>query len=268
VTLEPRQLGEKRFNAEAETSPTVRIWWKTVPFLHKDTPALDLLSDVLTGRTGRLYKGLVLGRRVANEVSAAIDPRKHAGIFMVEATVKDGKEPAVAEAAVYEEIERLQKEPVPPEELQKVKNAFKANSYRRLSSPFAIFIQLLSYEALGDWRYINTSPERADAVTAADLQGAARDYLTKENRTVATFLRKEGGAAEDPEIARLPTAAQAMARQALKQVEAETDAAKLQEMVAQMQQMAAQVPAETKPAFELVLRRAGERLQALSAERK
>ena len=31
VTLEPKQLGEKRFNAEAETSPTVRIWWKTVP---------------------------------------------------------------------------------------------------------------------------------------------------------------------------------------------------------------------------------------------
>ena len=61
VTLEPKQLGEKRFNAEAETSPTVRIWWKTVPALHKDTPALDLLSDVLSGRTGRLYKGLVLG---------------------------------------------------------------------------------------------------------------------------------------------------------------------------------------------------------------
>ena len=89
--LEPKQLGEKRFNAEAETSPTVRIWWKTVPFLHKDTPALDLLSDVLSGRTGRLYKGLVLGRQVANEVMAAIDPRKYAGIFMVETTVKDGK---------------------------------------------------------------------------------------------------------------------------------------------------------------------------------
>jgi predicted Zn-dependent peptidase len=268
VTLEPKQLGEKRFNAEAETSPTVRIWWKTVPFLHKDTPALDLLSDVLTGRTGRLYKGLVLGRQVANESSAAIDPRKHAGIFMVETTVKDGKEPAAAEAAVYEEIEKLQKEPVPTQELQKVKNAFKANSYRRLSSPFAIFIQLVSYDGLGDWQYINTSPERADAVTAADLQRVAREYLTKENRTIATFLRKEGAAPEDPEIAKLPPQAQAMVRQATTQIEGETDAAKLQEMVGQMQQMAAQVPAEMKPAFDLILKRAGEKLQALSAEKK
>jgi len=268
VTLEPKQLGEKRFNAEAETSPTVRIWWKTVPFLHKDTPALDLLSDVLSGRTGRLYKGLVLGRQVANESSAAIDPRKYAGIFIVETTVKDGKEPAEAEATVYEEIEKLQKEPVPAEELQKVKNAFKANSYRRLSSPFAIFIQLVSYTGVGDWRLINTSPERADAVTAADLQRVAREYLTKENRTVATFLRKEGAAPEDPEIAKLPPQAQAMVRQAAKQIEGETDAAKLQEMVGQVQQMAAQVPAEMKPAFDLILKKAGERLSVLSGEKK
>ena len=268
VTLEPRQLGEKRFNAEAETSPTVRVWWKTVPFLHKDTPALDLLSDVLSGRTGRLFTGLVLGQQVANESSASIDPRKYAGIFMVETTVKDGKEPAAAEAAVYEEIERLQKDTVPAEELQKVKNAFKANSYRRLSSPFGIFIQLLTYDGLGDWRLINTSPERADAVTAAELQRVAREYLTKENRTVATFLRKEGAAPEDPEIAKLPAQAQAMVRQASKQIEGETDAARLQQMVAQMQQMGSQAPAEMRLAFDLILKKAGERLQALSGEKK
>jgi hypothetical protein len=187
---------------------------------------------------------------------------------MVEVTVKDGKEPAEAEAAVYEEIEKLQKEEVPAEELQKVKNAYKANSYRRLSSPFAIFFQLVSYEGLGDWRYINLSPERADAVTAADLQRVAREYLTKDNRTVATFLRKEGAAPEDPELAKLPPPAQAMVRQATQQIEGEKDAAKLQEMVAKMQQMATQVPAEMKPAFDVILKRAGERLQALSAEKK
>jgi len=38
--------------------------------------------------------------------------------------------------------------------------------------------------------------------------------------------------------------------------------------VSQMQQMAAQVPAEMKPAFDLILKRAGEKLQALSAEKK
>jgi predicted Zn-dependent peptidase len=268
VTLEPKQLGEKRYNAEAETSPTLRIWWKTVGALHKDTPALDLLSDVLSGRTGRLYKGLVLGRQVANAASASIDDRKYGGIFVAEVTVKDGKEPAAAEAAVYEEISKLQAEDVPAEELQKVKNAYKANAYRRLSSPFFVGFQLLHYDAMGDWRLINTSAERADAVTAADLRRVAQEYLTKENRTAATFLRKEGAPAEDPEIAMLPPQAQAMARQATRQVAAETDAAKLQQMVAQLQQMAGQAPPEIKPALDLVLKRAGERLQVLSAGKK
>jgi predicted Zn-dependent peptidase len=268
VTLEPKQLGEKRFSAEAETSPTVRIWWKTVPALHKYTPALDLLSDILSGRTGRLYKGLVLGRQVANAASAAIDDRKYAGIFMAEVTVKDGKEPAAAEAAVYEEIAKLQAEEVPAEELQKVKNAYKANAYRRLSSPFFVGFQLVRNDALGDWRLINTSADRRDAVTAADVRRVAQEYLTKENRTVATFLRKQGAPPEDPEIAKLPPQAQPMARQATQQVAAETDAAKLQQMIAQMQQMAGQVPAEMKPAVDLVLKRAAERLEALAPAKK
>jgi predicted Zn-dependent peptidase len=268
VTLEPAQLGEKRYNASAETSPTVRVWWKTVPLVHKDTPALDLLSDVLAGRTGRLYKGLVLGRQVANQASAGVDPRRYGGVFQVECTVKDGKDPAAVEAAVYEEIVRLQGEDVPAEELQKVKNAYKANSYRRLSSPFAVFMQLVRYEAIADWRLINTAPELADAVTAADLRRVAQEYLVPENRTVGTFLRKAGAAAPDPELAGLPPQAQAMVRQASQQIAAETDPAKLQQMVGQLQQMGSQVPAEMKPAFDLILKRASERLAALGSAAK
>ena len=137
VTQEPKHVAERRFDAAAETSPTVRVWWLTVPQLHRDTPALDLLSDVLSGRTGRLYKGLVRGRRWPTRCPASIDPHKYEGVFMVECTVKDGKEPAAVEQAVYEELEKLKNEPVPAEELQKVKNAYKANAYRRLSSPLA-----------------------------------------------------------------------------------------------------------------------------------
>ncbi len=59
-----------------------------------------------------------------------------------------------------------------------------------------------------------------------------------------------------------------MARQGLKQIEGETDAASLQQGIAQLQQMSAQVPPEMKPAVELLLKRAQERLSALSSEKK
>jgi predicted Zn-dependent peptidase len=270
VTLEPKSLGEQRYNASAETSPTVRIWWKAVPFVHKDAAALDLLSDVLSGRTGRLYKGLVLGKQIANEAQASVDIRKYGGIFELESVVKDGKDPAEVEKAIDEEIARLQKEPLPPEELQKVQNQFKANAYRRLSSPFFIAVQLMVYDALGDWHYINNAAEKADAVTPADIQRVAQTYLTKENRTVGVFLRKEEAAAtqEDPAVAALSPAAQAMVRQGLKQIEAEADPAKLRQGMEHMRTMAGQAPPEFKPGIDLLLKKAEERLAALEGGKK
>jgi len=268
VTQEPKQLGEKRYNAEAETSPTVRISWHGVPFVHRDFSVLDVLTDVLSGRTGRLYKGLVIGKQLANEVSASVDSKKYAGLIQLEAVVKDGKEPAAVEQALYDEIDKLKNEPVPAEELQKVKNQAKANAYRRLSSPFSIAIQLLYYDGLGDWRYINTYADGVDAVTADDLQRAARQYFTKENRTVGVFLRKEGAAPEDPEVSALPAEAQAMVKQNLQRIAAETDAAKLREGIARMQAAAGQAPAEMKAALELLVKRAQERLAALESGKK
>jgi hypothetical protein len=179
--------------------------------------------------------------------------------------VKEGEDPAAVEAAVYEEIEKLKNDPVPAHELQKVKNRYKANAYRRLASPIGIGLQLLIDAGLGDWNHINTSTERADAVTAEDIQRAASTYLVEEKRTVGVFLRKEGAQPEDPEVAALSAEAQPMARQALKQLEEVTDPAQLQQMIAQMKEGAGQAPPEMQPALDLLLKRAGERLEALSA---
>jgi peptidase M16-like protein len=231
---------------------------------------VDLVSDVLTGRTGRLYKGLVADRQIANQTSASIDPKKYEGVFQVETTVKDGKDPAAVEQAIYEEMEKLKTDLVSADELQKVKNQAKANAYRRLSSPFSIAIQLMIYDGFGDWRYINTSAEEVDRVTAADIQRVAKQYFTKENRAVAVFLRKEGAAAadDDPDVSLLPAPAQAMARQQIAKIKAETDPAKLHEGIAQMEEAKAQVPPEMKPVFELILKRAQERLAALEGQKK
>ncbi|HET7747173.1 MAG TPA: pitrilysin family protein [Vicinamibacteria bacterium] len=199
VTREPKQLAEKRYHAEADTAPTVRIWWHSVPFVHRDRSVVDLLSDVLSGRTGRLYKGLVEGRQLANAVQASVDLKKYAGIFQVEAVVKDGQDPAAVEKAIEEELRKLADQEVPPAELQKVKNQAKANAFRRLSSQFFIALQLMYYDGLGDWRYINSYADEIDKVTAADLQRAARETFTRENRTVGVFLRK---AAAAPEVAK------------------------------------------------------------------
>jgi predicted Zn-dependent peptidase len=190
VTLEVRQEAEKRMNAEAETNPQVEILWHTVAFKHRDSYALELLAQVLSTRTGRLYKGLVLGSQVATDASAGQDSRKWAGMFYVGAEAATGHTPAEVEQAIYAEIDTLKNTPVPADELQKVKNNFAAGEYRRLSSNYAILMQIIGNEGMGDWREVNEAGPRYQAVTAADIQRVAQTYLTRENRTVASFTRK------------------------------------------------------------------------------
>ena len=77
----------------------------------------------------------------------------------------------------YAELERLQNEPVPAEELQKVKNQIAADAFRRLENPFFLMLQLLFYEGWATGRYLNTWADRTLAVTAEDVQRVAGNVL-------------------------------------------------------------------------------------------
>ena len=56
-----------------------------------------------------------------------------------------------------------------------------------------------------------------------------------------------------------------MVRQTLNQIDSVEDPAQLQQMIGQMEQAAGQAPPEMKPAIDLILRRANDRLEALTA---
>jgi predicted Zn-dependent peptidase len=197
VTLEMKQVGEKRYNAEAETNPQVDILWHTVAFGHRDSYPLMVLGQLLSTHTGRLYKGLVLGSKVATDTYAQQGSMKWAGYFNAGGEARDGHTPPEVEAGINAEIEKLKTEEVPAEELQKVKNNFAAGEYRKLSSNMAILMQLIQHDGRGDWREINEGGAKIQAVTAADVKRVANQYFTKENRTTATYTRKAGANAKD-----------------------------------------------------------------------
>lgn len=193
ATLEVPQAAEKRMYAEAETNPQVDINWHTVPFAHKDSYPLRVLAEVLATRTGRLYKGLVLGSQVSTDVYATQDSRKWAGLFNAGGEAREGHTPEEVEKGIYAEIEKLKKDEIPAEELQKVKNNFAASEYRRLSANYPILMHIIQNDGEGDWREVNESAPKIQAVTAADIKRVANKYLTKENRFVGTYTRKANG---------------------------------------------------------------------------
>lgn len=192
VTLEVKQMAEKRMNAEADTNPQVDILWHTVAFEHKDSYALQILSQILSTRTGRLYKGLVLGSGVATSAYANQGSQKWAGYFNAGGEAREGHSPQEVEQGIYGNIEKLKKEEVPAEELQKVKNNFAAAEYRRLTANFPILMQLIHTDGEGDWREINDAGPKIQGVSAADVMRVANTYFTKDNRTVAIYTRKPG----------------------------------------------------------------------------
>ncbi len=192
VTLEVKQMAEKRMDAEADTNPQVDILWHTVAFKHKDSYALEILGQILSTRTGRLYKGLVLGKGAATEVYADQRSQKWAGLFNAGGEVREGHKPAEVEQGIYEALEKLKQEEVPPEELQKVKNNFAAAEYRRLTSTSGIRMYLIFNDGSGDWREVNEAGPKIQAVTAADVKRVANTYFTPQNRAVAVYLRKPG----------------------------------------------------------------------------
>jgi predicted Zn-dependent peptidase len=243
VTLETEQRAEMRMQAEAEAQPSV-----------------------LNGRTGRLYKTMVEGSQVASSASARQDSRKYAGAFSFAAETKGDATPEQLEKAWYAELERLQKEAVPEQELQKVKNQAMADSYRRLQNNFFLMIQLAYAEALGDWSEINKESAKIQAVTAEDVKRVANAYFGKNNRSVATYVRKAGEQAEvDADLAALPAPMQGMARQAAKKIGAETDLAKLKEGLAEMDAQAAQVPPAMAPVLGYLKKKMTDRIAELEA---
>lgn len=191
VTLEVESVAEKRMYAQAECNPQVEILWHTVGFGHQDSYALNVLAQLLTGRSGRLHKELVLKQKIATGVWAGQSAQKWAGFFNIGAEVKDGATPEQVESAIHGLIAELAEVPVPEPELQKVKNQFMAAQYRRLEENFEVMLQLLINEGLGDWREVNAMYPKIEAVTAADVQQVVRRYFRPENRTVAIFTRKQ-----------------------------------------------------------------------------
>lgn len=263
-TAEVKQLAEKRMVAFAETTPQVIIRYHTVPDGHRDDFALSVMAAVLNGRTGRLQKSLVLKQGIASNAFTRQESKKYEGLFELRGVAKPGHTPEEVEQALYKEIERLQKEPVGSEELQKVKNQDAANSFRRLQSSFALMFQLLIADSNQGWQTINTDPAKLQAVTADDIKRAANSYFAAENRTVAIYYTKKSAAAEEADP--LTEGMNDQQKQQFRQIKAQigqASAEQLKLMQGQFEQMAGSIPPEQQKFFDAIKKLIEERLKKL-----
>jgi predicted Zn-dependent peptidase len=261
-TAEMPQLAEKRMVAYAETVPQVRIRYHTVAEGHPDDFVLDILASLLSGRTGRLYKSLVLQQGLANSAGAGEDGRKYEGLFELNAVAKPGKTPEEVEQALYKEIERMQKDLVDANELQKVKNQYAAGAFRSIQSNFGLMVQLLLRDNTRGWSTINSDPAHHQAVTPEDIRRVANTYFKPENRTIAIYNTKKAAGPEDPALAGLTDQEKEQVGR-MKGMLAQAKPEQLKAFLAQLEQQAGSAPAEKQKFFQVVKKMLEDRIKQL-----
>jgi len=268
-TLEMEQVAEKRMTAECDCQPQIQVQYHTVPFMHVDSYALDVLAELMNGRTGRLYKSLVLDKEIASNAGTGQSSDKYAGSFSFSAQTKGEGTPQQLEDGWYTELQKMIEEEIPDRELQKVKNQIQADAFRRLESPFFLLLQLLIYDNNGDWNYLSDWAPKTLAVSADDVKRVAAKYLTEENRAVAHYYRKESAAGEEeeefpPELAELPEQQQQMVKRRLRRLRGVEDPAQLQTFLGQIEQQKASMPEQFHKGIEIVENWIRTRIEELS----
>jgi zinc protease len=165
---------------DAVQVPRVYLTWRGPPAFHRDEPALDLATAILAGgKSSRLYRAIVMEKRLAQDVYAAADGARDVGEVQIAATARPGVKPADLVAALDAEVARLVADGPSAEELERAQNSREARFFAQLESPVERASQLAAYAVeAGDANFFDRDLARYRAVTAAEIKDALRRTLT------------------------------------------------------------------------------------------
>ena len=192
TAVEPPQRAERRvtLRSTAARLPSLSLTWLVPNFRSPDAPALEVLETLLSGgRAARLHRRLVVEAGVALDAHAdfsygSADPN----LFWLSARPRAGVSLETLERGILAEIERLQREPVEAEELERAKNQIEAAFVWGQDSIYARAAALARFEPMGSWRLVDEFVPLIRAVTAADVQRVVRAYFAADRKTVGALL--------------------------------------------------------------------------------
>ena len=195
---DPIQNGERRIFVKKEAQlPSVVMGYHVPNLRDPDSYVLEVIAVILSGgKSSRLYQSLVREKRLVLSADAdhsllSRDP----GLFYLSADLLPGKEVADVERALDQEIEKLHKERVGEQELEKAKNQLEASFIFSQDSIFYQAMLLAQHEIAMDWRAIDAYLPSIQKVSAEDIQRVAKRFLLPDNRTVGILIplpAKEG----------------------------------------------------------------------------
>jgi zinc protease len=163
----------------------VRVGHLALPRTHEDYLAFDLALKILGGEgANRLHQVLRSDRGLTYGASADLTSLRESGDFAAET---DTRSDATGEVLrlIVDEISRLQREPVSSRELRSAQDYLAGKFPLTIETPGAIATQVLDVLFYGlPLTDIETYRQRVNAITPADIQRVARQYLHPDRLSV------------------------------------------------------------------------------------
>ncbi len=191
---EPAHAGERRFELYFDSNPFLLIGWNKPTFPSRTDYAFDIITGLLSdGKTSRLYRSLVLEKKIAASVDAmnGFPGSRYDNLFMIAAAPKYPHTPQELESAVYEEIARLRND-LTQEDIDRTVNRTESSMIFDLDSNKGIAHALSYYQTVfGDWKYVSRYLGEIRSVSVREITDAMDKYLIRDNRTVGILLNKK-----------------------------------------------------------------------------
>jgi zinc protease len=186
IPAEPSQERERRVFLHTPTQVTrMLVTFRSPSVSSTDMYVIPLIDKILSeGKLSRLFQTLVekeqLVSLISTDYTESVDPH----LFYVRAELHPEVEPKQVEAVLFEELEKLQRQAVAPDELQRARNQLSAQYLSGFETTIDQAIQYGLFETIASHHLLEEYMERIQAVSAADIQSAARKYFQKRKSTI------------------------------------------------------------------------------------
>ncbi|MGL5272711.1 MAG: M16 family metallopeptidase [Phocaeicola sp.] len=186
---EPAQTEERRMTVERPVPlDSLYMAFRMCDRKHTDYHTCDMLSDLLSnGRSSRLIQHLVQDRQLFGSIDAHIDGSIDEGLFHIIGKPAPGVTLEQAEAAIWEELEKMQTEDMSEEELEKVKNRYESEQIFSNLNYLNVATNLAYYELIGEAEDLNREVARYRAVNSAQIKEVAKRLFVRTNCSVLYY---------------------------------------------------------------------------------
>jgi zinc protease len=180
--------------------PEIDIAYHIPPGNTPDNYAVQQLAIVLgQGESSRLYQHLVKEKQLASDVSVQADARIGVSQLYFSANPRPGVKVEDLEKALDEEIDAVVKDGITAQELAKAKTQLLRQFIERRRSDLYTAILIGSYTVyFNDPNLINTTLDKENAVTLAQVNAATKKFLARDQRTVVITLPAAEDASSTP----------------------------------------------------------------------